>query len=119
MRAAARPRAPALAPCRAPRHAPAARRAASVAAKKADGPVVAIVGVTGAVGQEFLKVGGGGGLGVPTGRWGARWRRGAGGRRGPAAARGSAADPSSLPRPQVLKERDFPYSRMKLLASAR
>lgn len=43
-------------------------------AKKADGPSVAIVGVTGAVGQEFLR---------------------------------------------VLKERDFPYSKMKLLASAR
>ncbi|GMH32471.1 hypothetical protein BSKO_00305 [Bryopsis sp. KO-2023] len=44
------------------------------AAKTSDGPSVAIVGVTGAVGQEFLR---------------------------------------------VLKERDFPYSAMKLLASAR
>ena len=31
------------------------------AAKRADGPVVAIVGVTGAVGQEFLRVRTGGG----------------------------------------------------------
>ena len=47
------------------RPAPSARAAAAaprrgalgvVAAKKADGPVVAIVGVTGAVGQEFLRV---------------------------------------------------------------
>eukprot|EP00884_Botryococcus_braunii_P007202 jgi/Botrbrau1/16483/Bobra.0142s0077.1 len=44
------------------------------AVKTDDGPAVAIVGVTGAVGQEFLR---------------------------------------------VLKERDFPYSRLKLLASAR
>lgn len=44
------------------------------AAKTADGPSVAVVGVTGAVGQEFLK---------------------------------------------VLHERNFPYSNMKLLASAR
>jgi len=54
-----------------------ARRAVSVttrAAKTPDGPVVGIVGVTGAVGQEFLR---------------------------------------------VLKERDFPYSDIKMLASAR
>mmetsp|Transcript_12326 Transcript_12326/g.35119 ORF Transcript_12326/g.35119 Transcript_12326/m.35119 type:complete len:376 (+) Transcript_12326:1580-2707(+) len=44
------------------------------AAKTTDGPKIAIVGVTGAVGQEFLR---------------------------------------------VLKERDFPYSDMKMLASAR
>eukprot|EP00877_Chromochloris_zofingiensis_P015179 jgi/Chrzof1/9915/Cz04g20200.t1 len=44
------------------------------AAKKADGPSIAIVGITGAVGQEFL---------------------------------------------QVLKERDFPYRDIKMLASAR
>ncbi|DBA70026.1 TPA: hypothetical protein ACH3X2_012324 [Trebouxia sp. C0005] len=44
------------------------------AAKTADGPSVAIVGVTGAVGQEFLR---------------------------------------------VLKERDFPYSNLKMLASGR
>lgn len=44
------------------------------AAKTADGPTVAIVGVSGAVGQEFLR---------------------------------------------VLKERDFPYGNMKMLASAR
>eukprot|EP00959_Pyramimonas_sp_CCMP1952_P328647 6880576-Pyramimonas_sp.AAC.1 len=38
--------------------APARRGALQVTAKKtADGPVVAIAGVTGAVGQEFLQVG--------------------------------------------------------------
>lgn len=54
-----------------------ARRLATVqvqAAKTTDGPKVAIVGVTGAVGMEFLR---------------------------------------------VLKQRDFPYSDMKMLASAR
>ncbi|KAK9810739.1 hypothetical protein WJX73_003997 [Symbiochloris irregularis] len=53
----------------------ASRRQLSIrAAKTADGPSIAIVGVTGAVGQEFLR---------------------------------------------VLKDRDFPYSSIKLLASAR
>jgi len=55
--------------------APARRGALQVtASKKEDGPVVAIAGVTGAVGQEFLE---------------------------------------------VLTQRDFPYSKMKMLASAR
>ncbi|EFN55249.1 hypothetical protein CHLNCDRAFT_134577 [Chlorella variabilis] len=61
--------------CRAPQPVRAGRRSVQVTAKKvADGPKVAIVGVTGAVGQEFLR---------------------------------------------VLHERDFPYSDLKLLASAR
>ena len=45
--------------CRAPRVQRASRAATQTvrAAKTADGPVLAIVGVTGAVGQEFLRVG--------------------------------------------------------------
>lgn len=75
------------------------RRVALVQAKKtADGPSIAIVGVTGAVGQEFLTVSslhaGGGGMRA---------------RPGLIHAAGS----------QVLKERNFPYSSLKLLASAR
>jgi len=46
-----------------PAAAPRRRGALAVtAAKKADGPVVAIVGVTGAVGQEFLRVSVGGAI---------------------------------------------------------
>jgi len=69
------------------------------AAKTADGPRVAIVGVTGAVGQEFLTVSCKTvcfillkDLTYRTGRY-------------------------TLS--QVLKERNFPYSELKLLASAR
>jgi len=54
------------------------QRAVAARAKTADGPQVAIVGVTGAVGQEFLKVRG------VVGRW---W----GGRRGGVLAAASAA----------------------------
>lgn len=62
-------------PSRVPRCGRQRRRAQTVqAAKTADGPCVAIVGVTGAVGQEFLR---------------------------------------------VIKERDFPYSNLKMLASGR
>jgi len=66
-------RAQAAKPCRSSR--PSRKHVAVVrAAKTADGPSLAIVGVTGAVGQEFL---------------------------------------------QVIKERNFPYGSLKLLASAR
>jgi aspartate-semialdehyde dehydrogenase len=69
------------------------------AAKTADGPKVAIVGVTGAVGQEFLRVS--------------------------TLASGHCIRVIAylnhflLLMPQVLKERNFPYSDMKMLASAR
>ena len=91
------------------------RRAAlqTLAMKTPDGPSVAIVGVSGAVGQEFLRVR------VPVCRnrsscvsihHHSRVRVLVSNM---AILHGSAA---SL---QVLKERDFPYSSMKMLASAR
>ncbi len=72
------------------------------AARTADGPTIAIVGVTGAVGQEFLTV-------------------------GCRACPVHIEFPNRLPdlllklylHLQVLKERNFPYSDIKMLASAR
>lgn len=63
------------------------------AAKTSDGPKIAVVGVTGAVGQEFLKV---------------SWQ-----------VTRLCANLTTLPGSQVLKERNFPYSDVKMLASAR
>lgn len=69
------------------------------AAKTADGPRIAIVGVTGAVGQEFLTV---------------------------SACQllcqsvaATQAPNKCLSRLQVLQERNFPYSNIKMLASGR
>jgi hypothetical protein len=69
------------------------------AAKTADGPRIAVVGVTGAVGQEFLTV------------------RRRPGRILASCVQGVASAPG--PHAQVLKERNFPYSSIKMLASAR
>lgn len=104
-----------------------ARRALAVrAAKTASGPRVAIVGITGAVGQEFLTV-----------RHALCFLRAA---RPPSrvsgAARAARAPPDRVrmhppealaigparaapPPPQVMKERNFPYSELKMLASKR
>lgn len=69
------------------------------AKKTADGPSIAVVGVTGAVGQEFLQVRGRGLFWLLLHR---AW-----------------ASFIQFMASQVLKERNFPYKSMKLLASAR
>lgn len=109
-------------------------RQAARAAKTSDGPSIAVVGVTGAVGQEFLRVR------LSTAR------EQSSSRLAPTLqSHGRARPHSSIPAAvltfryalfmkacayeaigsialivlQVLKERDFPYSNIKLLASAR
>ena len=136
----------ALQHCRPARPARSSRGLVVKAARVDGGPTLAIVGVTGAVGQEFLRVrhwGDAAGiraapasqlaagprppprmphavllpLGAPSGP--PDWRP-------PQPPRPAAPPPLAancpaplLPPPQVLKERDFPYSNIKMLASAR
>jgi hypothetical protein len=107
-----------------------------LAKKTADGPKVAIVGVTGAVGQEFLRVSRSCLPPVPCGHLlsTACWRLAAASPLPPLCIPTTcqvcevlsiARHPrlhhahSHAPPPQVLHERDFPYSDLKLLASAR
>ena len=90
------------------------------AKKVANGPRVAIVGVSGAVGQEFLTARENG----PPPRW-ARARAVRAARRAPLSAPPMALFNATVsrfcrrPRSQVMKERNFPYSDLKMLASAR
>ena len=87
------------------------------AAKTADGPSVAIVGVTGAVGQEFLRVS------LELRHYGSQHclQRGICDNYSQHCTVCSTPDLTRLFASclQVLKERDFPYSSLKMLASGR
>lgn len=102
-----------------------ARRSLTVRASKTEtGPVIAIAGVTGAVGQEFLRVSLPSGLGR---WWGCSLGMHAHGQTdvshdptpGPGLKALLQAAPPSPVAMQVLHERNFPYSDIKMLASKR